>query len=910
MLRKLVAKKIDDGAVSTELLPLTADKDNRASSRKKSSQAPSSAMPSSSNGPPAMGNGGPNLNLADIGILRNIVSKWKSFSTKRKETGDKSSMYRKGPAPLDEPGKKKRRTVNRCTHGTLDSDVESIRGDSEEENNDDLRNSIASSKGLILYFAKLATSRDEDETIDLQFVYSLLQGGADINFTDKHGQTILHEIARAWHSDVAKFLLSHGADINKGDKKGRTPLHLAASVGYVDMIAFLIENGANINSRTYSELQTPIHYAAKNNSVSSLRNLLKYGASINDRDYKSRTPLFVAAESGRTEAARFLLEAGAPAAIYDDMGNSCLSLMVEKMPGIAIEALEQFHSTDRALRKKYYYLNYLEKMSATDDGENSEGSAKTALQVCVQYAELELIMHPAIRRLLDVKWDLFGKWSSIWFVLVNMIYTIIWTVLGLLLPRDGNYYKPLSKYWWRLVLECIGCIMTVYFILTQVLDARNVEKRENVYKEWRAKQVERDLENCHPRWPEERRYLEGELERIRRNTRGTYFRNAWNIFDWVTHVAVLMVVITRVIAVLWNNDASDQFHPKVFAFTLILIWLRLMKACRAFKALGPFITLLGHVVEDTLKFAFLYFEFFIPYCCAFWIIFGGSKNAAIMEADGKSADGWENFNDLVYSVFEITLVGNYPWESLMAVDRLMAQFLVGTYLAMSAVVCLNLYIALMSDTFARVYENARANAVMQQAMQILNIERTLSKKKRQSFKKFIATECAPQEVYCANEEKEQGPSNKNAQLMHHMDTTIEVVKDMIKELRIEVNDVSKQVGKGTGVKKPTNATSEIMAQREAREWREKQDQQMKEVMNAIADLRKAQEMMNRALKRRQSSYSSQGEPELLTIDSATSSLRRGRKKKKRTDASLERSTSEPAAEGTLKKKTRSKKSRE
>ncbi len=51
------------------------------------------------------------------------------------------------------------------------------------------------------------------------------------------------------------------------------------------------------------------------------------------------------------------------------------------MPGIAIEALEQFHSTDRALRKKYYYLNYLEKMSATDDGENSEGSAKTALQV-------------------------------------------------------------------------------------------------------------------------------------------------------------------------------------------------------------------------------------------------------------------------------------------------------------------------------------------------------------------------------------------------------------------------------------------------------------------------------------------------------------------------------------------------
>ena len=58
--------------------------------------------------------------------------------------------------------------------------------------------------------------------------------------------------------------------------------------------------------------------------------------------------------------------------------------MVEKMPGIAIEALEQFHSMDRALRKKYYYLNYLEKMSATDNGETSEGSAKTALEVKYQ----------------------------------------------------------------------------------------------------------------------------------------------------------------------------------------------------------------------------------------------------------------------------------------------------------------------------------------------------------------------------------------------------------------------------------------------------------------------------------------------------------------------------------------------
>lgn len=308
MLRKLVAKKQDDGGIKSELIPLTQVEmeenglpnnniiNNSSNVTNKDNPMLMQASSSQQNAPqPTTSNGAPGLNLSELGILRNVVSKWKSFSTKRKETGDKSSMYRKGPAPLDEPGKKKRKTMLRCTHGTLDSDVESV-GDSDIEQGVD--NSLASSKGLILYFAKLATSRDEEETVDLQFVYSLLQGGADINFTDKHGQTILHEIARAWHSDVAKFLLSHGADINKGDKFGRTPLHLAVSVGYTEMIVFLVDNGANINARTTNEWQTPIHYAAKNNSVPSLRTLLKLGASINDRDYKSRTPLFVAAESG------------------------------------------------------------------------------------------------------------------------------------------------------------------------------------------------------------------------------------------------------------------------------------------------------------------------------------------------------------------------------------------------------------------------------------------------------------------------------------------------------------------------------------------------------------------------------------------------------------------------------------
>ena len=63
----------------------------------------------------------------------------------------------------------------------------------------------------------------------------------------------------------------------------------------------------------------------------------------------------------------------------------------------------------------------------------------------------------------------------------------------------------------------------------------------------------------------------------------------------------------------------------MYAVGLIIIWLRLMRSCRAFRTLGPFIAILGSVAKDTLKFAFLFFEFFIPYTMGFWIIFGDGE---------------------------------------------------------------------------------------------------------------------------------------------------------------------------------------------------------------------------------------------------------------------------------------------
>ena len=50
------------------------------------------------------------------------------------------------------------------------------------------------------------------------------------------------------------------------------------------------------------------------------------------------------------------------------------------------------------------------------------------------FIQAELIIHPVMQRLLRIKWNLFGKRGAIKMFALNFLYTLNWTVLGLLVP--------------------------------------------------------------------------------------------------------------------------------------------------------------------------------------------------------------------------------------------------------------------------------------------------------------------------------------------------------------------------------------------------------------------------------------------------------------------------------------------
>ncbi|XP_031555285.1 transient receptor potential cation channel subfamily V member 4-like [Actinia tenebrosa] len=509
----------------------------------------------------------------------------------------------------------------------------------------------SSSRALILYFSKLSANINENEVIDLEFVDTLIKTGADINTTDRHGQTIMHEASRQWEVDVARFLIEREAD--------------------------------------------------------------------------------------------------------------------------AKEALDQFYSKDRANRKQFFHLNYLEPAIPKC---LSCGWPQTAMEVVVLHKQFDLIMHPVFQRLIKVKWEHFGKRGAWLQSLAGVVFVILWTIFGVTTVGYGkyDYYTQISKSWWRIVIGSVAILMTLNEIRRELFEYYFSKKEHRRWKRWREAELYKDLEYCHPRWPGERLYLMQEID-ILRHQEPTYFKDAWNIFDWISYFLILASMITHFVAIFTDYRAMSKIHTNVMSATVICLWIRLLKIFRAFTSLGPFVVMCGHLIFDVLKFGFLFIIFYVPYAASFWMVFSN-----------HSVSGYSEVSDLLYSMFRMTVVDEYNYDGLSEAEPIMSKILCGTYIALSAITCLNLFIALMSDTFQRVYDNVKANSVMQQANTITNLENSLSVTKRRNFANFIHTRCCPDELYYDDDivDDEEGDLKR---MTHQIKEGLDEVHEILKVPKMNKN---------------------------------------------------------------------------------------------------------------------------
>ncbi|CAM9734684.1 unnamed protein product [Lampetra planeri] len=169
-----------------------------------------------------------------------------------------------------------------------------------------------------------------------------------------------HEAAQAGHLDAARFLVERGAHVDEPDTNGRTPLHVAAALDHPNVIDFFVKHGGDVEAATREELQTAAHYAAKHGARAALECLYRRLSNIHAQDYRARTPLFLAAKHGQRGTVQLLLNVGADAGAEDSLGTSCLSVILDTVPDMALLALNQLRVIKESDQKQYFYLKILE----------------------------------------------------------------------------------------------------------------------------------------------------------------------------------------------------------------------------------------------------------------------------------------------------------------------------------------------------------------------------------------------------------------------------------------------------------------------------------------------------------------------------------------------------------------------
>ncbi|XP_072533285.1 uncharacterized protein [Salminus brasiliensis] len=473
-------------------------------------------------------------------------------------------------------------------------------------------------------------------------------------------------------------VLTEGADPNSTDKYGQTALHEISRAWNVDVMRFFLERGADI-LRADAFGVTPLHVAAALDYEDMIQFLLGRGGEfVHARTHKDlQTPLHFAAKNDAIGAVQLLLQNGADIAAHDYKQRTPLQLAA---------------NLDRSEAART-----LLEMGADAGVQDADG------QLCIT--------------------AMIDKMTSVANLALNQFH------VKDRITRQQFYYLQLLEP----ELTCkLNSGLTVLEVYREVMEILHSRRKLKAWQRWSEQRLREDLSHTHPMWPEERHYLEGQIKFIR-SLKGSYSQDPWNIFDWLVYILLIAVLGVHIADIYLVSPTLQTYSLRLFAVAIVFLWLRLMKHVRAFRAMGPFIVMLGKIVGDVLRFLFLYAEIYIPYACAFWIIFGGLADVPSMQTVPK----------MLYSLYRLTLVDDYEFDAMVAVDSVMAHLLCGTFLALSAVLCVNLMIALLSDTFQRVYDNALANAVMQQASVILQVEESMPSLRCFYDKQYIHQNCAP-----------------------------------------------------------------------------------------------------------------------------------------------------------------------
>jgi len=164
------------------------------------------------------------------------------------------------------------------------------------------------------------------EQHDAEVVKLLLDERASVDQKDSEGWNVLMWAALAGEIDIVETLIrDYDQQADYTTDKGENALMKAAAVGHWEVCAHLLEKGAKINSQD-NEAQTALMWAAAEGRLACVKNLIEHseGAKPDLSTKLGKTALLLAAQFGKEEVCKLLIQHGAKVDMQDLDGQTAL----------------------------------------------------------------------------------------------------------------------------------------------------------------------------------------------------------------------------------------------------------------------------------------------------------------------------------------------------------------------------------------------------------------------------------------------------------------------------------------------------------------------------------------------------------------------------------------------------------
>ena len=164
-------------------------------------------------------------------------------------------------------------------------------------------------------------------------MHALYRGRRDLAETTaaRKAQLDIFEAAALGRLDRLNECARDASVLNSYSKDGFTALHFACFFGQPEAVRLLIAKGAAVDATAANPMKvTPLHSAASARNLEAARALLEHGAPVNARQHGGWVPIHAAAQNGDRPMVELLLQYKADSKLANDEGKTPAAVAREK----------------------------------------------------------------------------------------------------------------------------------------------------------------------------------------------------------------------------------------------------------------------------------------------------------------------------------------------------------------------------------------------------------------------------------------------------------------------------------------------------------------------------------------------------------------------------------------------------